>query len=150
MDTKLEELLVHDPLAARLCRFIALHFSNPRLILFGFGALMTVITISTYLSEPGYLVFPNMHMVAGVIGATASFVAMIRPSKWSLAVSGSLIAGAVSTRGIGLMMTVMTGPWRGDLSWTFLVGALAYFVILTMLPPVWLRYLIPWTIEKVQ
>jgi hypothetical protein len=135
---------------SRVGVFVHRYLSNPRLILGSFGVLMTGISISTYLNEPGYLVFPYLYMVAGIIGAGASFTAMIHPNKWSLALSGSLIAGAVTARGIGLMLSAFDGPWRGDVSWTFIVGALAYFVILTMLPPVWFRYLIPWTVEKVR
>lgn len=136
--------------SSRCTKFIQQWLSNPRVILFAFGALMVAITISTIQSEPGYIMAPSLYMLAGVVGAVASFTAMILPGKWSLALSGSLIAGAVTARGIGLMMTAVTGPWRGDISWTFIVGALAYFVILTMLPPVWFRYLIPWAIEKVR
>jgi len=135
---------------SRVGMLVHRYFSNPRLILFSFGVLMTVITIASSLSEPNYLVWPRLYMVAGTVGAISSFVAMIRPNKWSLALSGAIIAGSVTSRGTGLLLTVLTGPWRGDISWTFLVGAVAYFVILTMLPPVWFRYLIPWTVEKVR
>lgn len=135
---------------SRLGTFLHRYLSNPRLILFSFGVLMTAITISTYLTEPGYLVWPNLYMIAGIVGALCSFWAVFSPGRWTLAFAGATIAGAVTARGIGLMMTAFDGPWRGDISWTFIVGSLAYFVILTMLPPVWFRYLIPWAVEKVR
>ena len=130
--------------------FLHRYLAHPRLILFAFGALMTAITMSTYLNEPNYLLFPNLYIAAGAIGAFASYWAMIWPGRWSLAFAGAFLAGAVAARGIGLMLTALTGPWRGDISWTFTVGSLGYFVMLTMLPPVWFRYLIPWAVEKVK
>ena len=139
---------LHPP-ESQLSRFVHRYFSNPRMILLAFGVLMFGISISTLQLTPNYLVWPYAYVGTGFVGGLAAWWAMISPGKWSLAIAGGLIAGACSTRGIGLAMTLITNEWRGDASFTLLVGSLAYFAILTMLPPVWFRYLIPWTIDKV-
>lgn len=141
---------LEDSFNSRCVRFIHQYLAHPRVILTGFGFLMTAISVSTLFNEPGYLVAPKVYIVAGFLGAGVTFFAIFSPTKWSMALSGALIAGAMSSRGIGLAMTTATQPWRGDISWTFIVGSLAYFVILSMLPPVWIRYLIPWAVEKVK
>lgn len=150
MSTPTEQPLLGYLPHSRAGIFLHRYIAHPRLILFAFGTLMTAITISTYQNEPNYLVFPNLYIAAGAAGAVASYWAMVSPGRWSLAFAGAFVAGAISARGIGLMLSAFNGPWRGDVSWTFTVGALAYFVMLTMLPPVWFRYLIPWAVEKVK
>tara|TARA_R110000868_G_scaffold172746_2_gene408705 strand:+ start:93 stop:428 length:336 start_codon:yes stop_codon:yes gene_type:complete len=111
---------------------------------------MAAIAITTMFNEPGYLMWPQLYVAAGFAGAISSVYAIVSPSKWALALSGAFIAGGITARGIGLVMTALVEPWRGDISWTFIVAGLAYFVILTMLPPLWFKYLIPWAVEKVQ
>ena len=131
-------------------RLVLDHLATPRVILFSFGVLMLAISAATYYQEPDYLVFPWLYTVTAGLGMVACWVSVAVPNKWTLALAGALIAGACAARGIGLMMTVVTSPWRGDVSWTFIVGSLAYLVILSMLPPVWVKHLIPWTVEKVR
>ena len=150
MSIPVEQPPPRELLESRAGVFLHRYFAHPRLILFAFGTLMTAVTISTYKNEPNYLVFPNLYIAAGAAGAVASYWAMVVPGRWSLALAGAFVAGAISARGIGLILSAFAGPWRGDVSWTFIVGALAYLVMLTMLPPVWFRYLIPWAVDKVK
>ena len=126
------------------------YLSGPRTILFMFGVLMFAIVFTTWKQSPDYLVFPNLYIVTGSMAGIASWWAMIRPGKWNISLAGGLIAGGLAARGIGLSMTVLRTEWRGDVSLTLMVGSVAYLTIMTMLPPIWLKHIIPWTVDRIR
>ena len=122
---------------------------HPRTILASFSVLMLVISLGTLYSHPPYMLFPNLSVVTALAGAIACLWALIRPSMWSLALAGACIAGAVAARGFGISLTLIFDEWTRERSVTLLIGDAAWMVLLTMLPPVWSKHLIPWGVAKV-
>lgn len=129
--------------------FVQNVLGHPRSVLGMFAVLMFVVAIGTEMASPNYIMFPWMSSTTATLAGLACIWALARPSMWSLAFAGAGIAGAIAARGFGISMQLMLTPWEGDRSITLLIGDVAWVTILSMLPSVWSKHLIPWGVARV-
>lgn len=119
---------------------------HPRLILFMCSMLLGAIAITNLHSAPDYVVSPVASSILTLTGSAACLVAMFRPTMWTMAFAGAALAGAIATRGFGLTANLLFDEWKGEASVPILIGDLAWMTMLTMLPPLWSKHLIPWAV----
>lgn len=130
-------------------RFVNNVLGHPRAVLLTAALFLVVGAYTSIVRTPEYMRFPMVSGTLSLLGAAACVYAMIRPTTAAMALSGAALAGAVASRGFGLAATVALDPWNPAQSWTYLVGGLVYLFILTVLPSLYGKHLVPWAVCKV-
>lgn len=132
----------------RAWRVLPSTLGHPRVVLTAFALLLFGTGMVTLLQTPTYVWSPTLQAAVAFIGAVLAVVALVHPSRDVLALTGACLAGVVASRAAGLVVTVLVTEWNIDTSLGRLLGVALWLTILTMMPAVWAKHILPWAVDQ--
>jgi len=122
---------------------------SPRFIVLALTILFTVSGYFTTLYTPAYLAYPNLWTAASVIAATVCAVALVRPSRLFIALSGGVAVAAAASRSVAITIEVIGSDFSsGEQRASFVIAATTWAVVAFLAYAAYVEVISPWSIER--